>query len=162
MTVEHGDRATPGRDETETERLDRNWADLLQELRVVQTGVQLLTGLLLTLPFQPRFAQLPPELHVVYLVTVGLALGATALLITPVGLHRALFRRRARSSLVGAAHALAMSGLALLGLSVVGMALLIFEAVLGPQAGLLAGGCALALFAGLWGLLPWVYRRRAG
>ena len=44
-----------GRSETTTEKLDRNWASLLQELRVVQTGVQLLTGFLLTLPFQPRF-----------------------------------------------------------------------------------------------------------
>src|SRR5439155_6937869 len=40
--------------ESPTERLDRNWNDILQELRVVQTGVQLLTGFLLTLPFQQR------------------------------------------------------------------------------------------------------------
>ena len=59
------------RSETETERLDRNWASLLQELRVAQTGVQLLTGFLLTLPFQQRFDLLDDDMRVVYLVTVG-------------------------------------------------------------------------------------------
>ena len=34
------------------------WADLLQELRVIQTGGQLLTGSLLTLLFQSRFQEL--------------------------------------------------------------------------------------------------------
>jgi Family of unknown function (DUF6328) len=57
------------RQETETERLDRNWASLLQELRVVQTGVQLLTGFLLTLPFQQRFDILDDDMQVVYLAT---------------------------------------------------------------------------------------------
>ena len=61
------------RHETETQRLDRNWAALLQELRIVQTGVQLLTGFLLTLPFQQRFADLTDFEVGVYLVTVALS-----------------------------------------------------------------------------------------
>ncbi|MBN9099367.1 MAG: hypothetical protein J0I49_14825 [Pseudonocardia sp.] len=55
------------RRETPTARLDRNWTDLLQELRVAQTGVQLLTGLLLTVPFQARFTDLAPHHRVIYL-----------------------------------------------------------------------------------------------
>jgi hypothetical protein len=43
------------RDETPLEKLDRQWNELLQELRVSQTGVQLLTAFLLSLPFQSRF-----------------------------------------------------------------------------------------------------------
>src|SRR5271156_7011703 len=81
------------RGETETQRLDRNWNSLLQELRVVQTGVQLLTGFLLTLPFQQRFDVLSPSMRDVYLTTVCLAVSATVLLITPVSIHRMLFRR---------------------------------------------------------------------
>src|SRR6201996_4292485 len=92
------DRDTRG--ETETERLDRNWNDLLQELRVVQTGVQLLTGFLLTLPFQARFTQLGEFQQNVYLVTVGLAVSATGVLVAPVAIHRMLFRRHARLALV--------------------------------------------------------------
>ncbi|BBY13223.1 hypothetical protein MMARJ_39630 [Mycobacterium marseillense] len=69
------------RGETEIERLDRNWNSLLQELRVVQTGVQLLTGFLLTLPFQQRFDVLSGPMRIVYLATVGCSVGATVLLI---------------------------------------------------------------------------------
>lgn len=81
------------RSETTTQRLDRNWASLLQELRVVQTGVQILTGFLLTLPFQDGFEDLGGSLRVVYLVTVTSAVSAAILLAAPVALHRALFRR---------------------------------------------------------------------
>ena len=41
-----------------TERADRKWDDMLQELRVMQTGAQLTAGFLLTLPFQQKFADL--------------------------------------------------------------------------------------------------------
>src|SRR5256885_7464608 len=84
------------RGETELQRLDRNWAELLQELRVVQTGVQLLTGFLLTLPFQQAFANLSNAQQGIYLAVVGLSAMSTALLIAPVALHPALFRRHAR------------------------------------------------------------------
>ena len=92
------------RGETEIERLDRNWNSLLQELRVVQTGVQLLTGFLLTLPFQQRFDVLTGHMRVVYLATVGCSVSATVLLIAPVATHRWLFRRHRLQVLVSAAH----------------------------------------------------------
>jgi hypothetical protein len=88
------------RGETELERLDRNWNSLLQELRVVQTGVQLLTGFLLTLPFQQRFDVLGEHMRVVYLATVGFSVGATVFLIAPVAMHRLLFRRHRLQVLV--------------------------------------------------------------
>src|ERR1700752_598645 len=105
------------RSETETQRLDRNWLNLLQELRVVQTGVRLLTGFLLTLPFQQRFDVLNQQLRIGYLATVGWSVGATVLPIAPVGIHRLLFRRHRLRVLVSAAHGCAYSGLALLGLA---------------------------------------------
>ena len=73
------------------QRRDRNWADLLRELRVIQTGVQLLTGFLLTLPFQSRFEQLTHFQQVVHLVTLSAAVISTGFLIAPVSLHRFLF-----------------------------------------------------------------------
>ena len=69
------------RDETEAERLDRNWSSLLQELRVTQTGVQLLTGFLLTLPFQQRFTVLDGTMRTIYLITVACSIGSTVLLV---------------------------------------------------------------------------------
>src|SRR3982074_107672 len=65
------------RAETETERLDRNWSTLLQELRVTQTGVQLLTGFLLMLPFQQRFDRLDELMRGVYAATVTCSVAAT-------------------------------------------------------------------------------------
>ena len=70
--------------ESETDRLERNWSELLQELRVTQTGTQILTGFLLTLAFQPRFADLDQFQIDVYLVLVILAALTTALALAPV------------------------------------------------------------------------------
>lgn len=142
------------RRETGTERLDRNWTSLLQELRVVQTGVQLLTGFLLTLPFQQRFTMLGHTMEMVYLATVSASVLSTALLIAPVGMHRVLFRRHRLGTLVSAAHYCAYAGLLLLGAAVTGMTVIIFDTVAGRTPGLIAGACALLLFAGFWFVLP--------
>jgi hypothetical protein len=146
------------RNETPTERLDRNWADLLQELRVIQTGVQLLTGFLLTIPFQARFAELSAFAQTVYLLTLSASVIATGLLIAPVSLHRFLFRRHARRVTVAAAHRLAQTGLAFLGIAIVGMVLLIFDVVAGLAAGVIAAVAAVVLLAGLWVALPLTIR----
>jgi hypothetical protein len=147
------------RDESPLERLDRNWGDLLQELRVVQTGVQLLTGFLLTLPFQQRFTSLAPWQRDAYLVAVGLSVGATALLVAPVALHRLLFREHRRGEVVAAAHRYALAGLAALALSVVVIVLLIGSVVAGTAAGAVLAAAALVVFAVLWLAVPLAVRR---
>ena len=87
------DAVPDGRDETETERLDRNWGELLQELRVLETGTQILTGFLLTVAFQQKFSQLNAGQVTLYLVLVSLSALATMLVLAPVSLHRTLFRQ---------------------------------------------------------------------
>ncbi|MET0900821.1 MAG: DUF6328 family protein [Mycobacterium sp.] len=146
------------RDETETERLDRNWAVLVQELRVVQTGVQLLTGLLLTLPFHDRFEGLSTGMRMAYLATVACAVTSTVLLASPVAMHRVLFRRRRLGQLVAAAHRLTYVGLLLLGVSLVGVVFLVFGTVAGNVSGLVAAGVALFAFVGFWVVLPLMMR----
>jgi hypothetical protein len=148
------------RDESPIERLDRNWNELLQELRVVQTGVQLLTGFLLTLPFQQRFTELTDDQRHIYLVIVTLAATATALLIAPVTAHRLLFRRHARAELVRAAHYFAFLGSLMLGLALSGVTLFIFDVTVGRRAGLVAGGLSLTGAVLLWIVLPSVIRAR--
>lgn len=147
------------RDETPTERLDRNWADLLQELRVVQTGVQLLTGFLLTLPFQARFSELGSFQQDVYLGTVGCSVAATGLLIAPVSLHRLLFRQHARRVMVQVGHRMALAGLFLLACAIVGVVLLIFDVVHGRSAGWIAAAGVLVVLSTLWLGLPILIRR---
>ena len=147
-----------GRRETELERLDRNWGDLLQELRVVQTGVQLLTGFLLTLPFQQKFGQLTSGERAVYLFAVGASIVATGFLQAPVSVHRALFRKHRRKETVQLAHRLAIIGIFALGTAVVAVPTLIFEVLLGRGWGITAGVVTAALLLTLWLVVPWTVR----
>ena len=147
------------RQESHDERMDRNWNELLQELRVSQTGVQILAGFLLTLPFQQRFTELPQPERALYLCTVVLACIATLLLISPVVLHRALFRQHAKDTVVHASDRLARAGLAALGVTVSGAVALVFAVVVSRSAGVLAGAVLLISLGTFWWLLPWRLRK---
>ena len=94
------------RNETETERLDRKWNDLLQELRVMQTGAQLTAGFLLTLPFQQNFSKLDGFQRDLYLVLVLLAALTTAVVVAPVAVHRRVAGLHVKERLVVTAHRL--------------------------------------------------------
>ncbi|MGW6036222.1 DUF6328 family protein [Gordonia terrae] len=142
------------RDETETQRLDRNWNSLLQELRVVQTGVQILTGFLLTLPFHDGFEELGGTLRVIYLITVSCAVGAAILLAAPVALHRALFRQHQLALIVTYAHYLSFAGLTLLGLALSGAVTVVFGATAGPVPSAIAGVVTLVVFSLSWLIVP--------
>ena len=115
------------RDETEAERLDRNLNELLQELRVAQTGVQILFAFLLTLPFAARFGDVDTFELVVYVVALLAATAAAAgMIIAPVAYHRMLFRRGRKPQLVRSAHRMASGGLAFLLVAMVCSVLLVW------------------------------------
>lgn len=160
MAGDHDVAPGDGRDETETERLDRNWGEILQELRVVQTGTQILTGFLLTIAFQQRFEQLDGYEVAVYLVLVCTAALATLLALTPVSMHRALFRHRAKKQLVEIGNRLLIVTLGVVLLTLSGTALLIFDIVAGTPAGIIAGGAVLALGGFAWFTFPTLHRIR--
>jgi len=129
-----------GRNESTEERMDRNWMELIQELRVLQTGVQILGGFLLTLPFQSRFVELDDWQRGLYLFNVMVAALTTVLIVIPVSVHRRLFRRGLKATLVSSADAVtkwALGGVALL---IVGSATLVFDFTAGRTAGIVAGG----------------------
>jgi hypothetical protein len=148
------------RGEKPLERLDRNWLDLLQELRVVQTGVQILTGFLVTLPFQSRFEDMSRFQTAIYLVTLCLSVLAMGFLVAPVSLHRMLFRRHARRVTVDVAHRLAQIGIVFLGASVIGVVVLIFDFVVSGVAAAIAATVAGLVLLGLWAVLPLIVRER--
>jgi hypothetical protein len=154
-------RGNDSRNESRPERMDRNWSELLQELRVTQTGVQLLTAFLLSLPFQQRFSRITAHQKSVYLVTVLLSVGATGFLIMPVSLHRAVFRLHDKERLVAFADVSAKIGLALLGLAITGVAVLIFDVTVGRLAATLAGIGTFGFFTTLWLVIPLLARRQA-
>jgi hypothetical protein len=147
------------RDETEAERLDRNWIEILQELRVIQTGTQILTGFLLTLAFQQRFTDLDQFQIDVYLGLVVVAATATVLGLAPVSLHRALFRRGAKASIVSLADRILKVTIAVVGLTLSGTILLIFDVAVGRSAGLIAGVATLVVAFSTWSLLTASARR---
>jgi hypothetical protein len=147
-------------DETEAERADRNFGDLLQELRVAQTGVQILFAFLLTMPLQNRFQQLDQWERVTFVIALLLSAGATVCIIAPVAYHRALFARKMKHEVVRVAARFAVAGLGLLGLAITCAFELVLDLVLGRWAAL-ALACALALVLLLvWLVLPLVLRRR--
>ncbi len=147
------------RHETETERLDRKWGDLLQELRVMQTGAQLTAGFLLTLPFQTAFADLDSFQRGLYLVLVLLAALTTALVLAPVAVHRRLSGRHVKERLVQAGHRLATGALLAIGLLVTGMVVLIFDVVEGRGTALAVGGATAVALLILLVALPFTLTR---
>ena len=147
------------RDETELQSVDRHFNELLQELRVAQTGVQILFAFLLGLAFTPRFPDLTGEQQAIYLVTLVLSAISAALLIGPVGYHRTVFRQRLRPQLVTTGHRYAIAGLVLLLLALVGAVQLAASFVLGGWASILAAALA-GLFATLWFVIPLFHRLR--
>ena len=134
-----------GRDETTNERMDRNWNDLLQELRVTQTGTQILSGFLLTLVFQPRFASLDSVQKGLYVGLVLLSATTIVLGLAPVNLHRALFHQLLKPSIVRFGHIALRLQIAGVALIVVGTVLLILDVGLGRRAGLIGAAGVLLL-----------------
>jgi len=147
--------------ETPHERLDRNFTDLLQEVRVAQTGVQILFAFLLTLPFSSRFAVTTSTDRAVYVVTLLSAAAASALLIAPVAYHRLVFRRNRKAELVRRASRMATVGLACLLVAIVGAVFVVMDVVVGLVAACVAAGAIGALCGLLWYWLPLAHRDRA-
>jgi hypothetical protein len=150
-----------GRGESSNQRLDRNWQEMLQELRVMQTGIQILTGFLLTLPFQSRFTELDDVQVTVYLCLVCLSALITALVLTSVNLHRVLFGLRVKGTLVGHTGTLIRTTIALVGLVLAGTAGLVFDIVVNRAAGLTVAASVLVVVLVLWVVYPLGVRRAA-
>jgi hypothetical protein len=151
-----------GKQESEQKRLTRNLNELLQELRVTQTGVQILTGFLLTVPFSSRFDELDAVQRYAYLAVLSGSVIATGFIVGPVAFHRLLFRKGERRWLVGAANHSARLGLLLLALTSSGVIWLVFDIVLGRTEATVAGGLTLAFFAALWAGVPVLGHNRDG
>jgi hypothetical protein len=159
MSEEQGTR---GRNETRDEQLDRNWYELLQELRVMQTGVQLLAGFLVTLPFQSGFDDLDDYQVRLYLGVLVLASVTTLMMMVPIAVHRRLFGRGVKEWLVATAHPMAQVVLGAVGLLIVGVASLVIDVVLGRTAGQVAGAVLLGVAVLLLVVLPLVVERASG
>ncbi|MEU8926180.1 DUF6328 family protein [Kitasatospora sp. NPDC048545] len=142
-------------------RADRRLVEMLQELRVLQTGVQIVFAFLLGIAFTPRFAELTDDQQDIYIATLLLTVVAAAVLATPVALHRALYRHPGKARIVDVSARIAQGGLLLLASALTGAVLLVLDVVLGTALAVPIA-CVIALiFAALWFVLPWAVRRAA-
>ena len=148
------------RHESDAHRLDRNYNELLQELRVAQAGVQILFAFLLTIAFQPRFAELNTFQEDLYLVTLTMSALAVVCFVAPVSAHRLLFRRGVKDSLVTFTGRTATAGLVFLGLSVLGGVMLVVDWILNLTASLILTGGILAFALVVWVVVPISLRDR--
>lgn len=158
MEVNRGNvrsQAGDDRPETELQRSDRNFTELLQELRVAQTGVQILFGFLLTVPFSNRFSEHATRLQtVVYILTMLACSTAVALIIAPVSLHRRVFRQGRKPELVRWADRMAQAGLFSLLLAVIGVVFLLLDVLEGAILAIALTIVVAAIYILLWYRLP--------
>jgi ABC-type multidrug transport system permease subunit len=148
-------------EETEEKRWQRNFNELLQELRVAQTGVQILFAFLLTLVFSARFSELNTFQRNVYLVALLSAAAAVSMIIGPVAYHRMLFRQRRKPEIVRIAHQMASAGLAFLLVSMVSSVFLVVDFIINQTAAAVVTAVVALWFLAWWGVLPWLRREEA-
>jgi len=134
--------------------INRNWTELIQELRSTQTGVQVLTGFLLAVPFTDQFDRLDHVERTAYLVVLTCAVGASMAVLAPIAYHRILFRRDRRPWLVESANRIARVGLVLAALTMCGVVFLAFDLAAGIVAGIAAFVVAITGYVVLWLVVP--------
>jgi hypothetical protein len=142
------------RDETPSERADRNMQELLQELRVALPGVQVLFAFLLIVPFNQRFEQVTPTQEKIYFGVLLCTALAAAFLTAPSMSHRILFRRGDKDHLVKTAHRSTLVGLTLLAVSMTGVVVLVADFVFQAVLAAIAAGGLVVVFVVLWYAIP--------
>ena len=140
--------------ESKSERLNRELMGLLQGIRVVMPGVQVLLAFLLTVPFQQRFAQLPGSLRNAFFAAIACATLATVLLIAPSTHHRLLFRAREKEWLLRVGNQMALWGTVFLAAAIVLALYVVTNVLFTSEQALLTTAIAIVVFAGLWYVLP--------
>ncbi|GAA0592816.1 hypothetical protein HPO96_05880 [Kribbella sandramycini] len=148
------------RAEDRGEQLDRHWNELLQELRLAQTGTQILFAFLLGIAFQSKFHEADEFTHDVYAGTLIASSLAVALFLAPVAFHRMLYKQGLRDHLVTFADRLARAGLAFLVLAVCGGVLIALDVVLRRPLAITTVAIVFVWFLLFWVVLPaWVRHR---
>lgn len=147
------------RTETTGARLDRNFGEQLQEVRVAQTGVQIIFAFLLSIPFQQRFTTLTDGQRGIYIVTLMTAALSVILFVAPAAMHRVLFREGVKDFIVSYTAVLLSIGLTTLGVTVVGGVVLVLDVLVSQAAAFATGGALASVALVLWVAIP--LRRRS-
>jgi len=150
------------RDEDSVARLDRHWLELLQELRLAQTGTQILFAFLLTIAFTQPFRAADRFTHAVFAATLVAAAIAMGMFLAPVAFHRITYQQRVRDRMIPIAGVLTIAGLVFLLAAIGGGLLLALDVVLNRAAAIVLVSAIVLLFLLFWYALPaWVRRRNS-
>ena len=144
--------------ESKSERLNRELMELLQELRVMIPGVQVLLAFLLTVPFQQRFANLPGSMRNVFFASIACATLATAFLIAPSAHHRLRWRAGEKEPLVRIGNQMAIVGTVFLAAAIVLALYVITDVLFTTDLAVWTAVGAVLVFGGLWYALPMLWR----
>jgi amino acid transporter len=144
--------------ESKSERLNRELMELLQELRVVIPGVQVLLAFLLTAPFQQRFAGLPGSMRNAFFASIACATLATAFLIAPSAHHRLRWRAGEKEPLVRIGNQMAIVGTVFLAAAIVLALYVVTDVLFTTDLALWTAIGAVIVFGGLWYLVPMLWR----
>lgn len=155
---ERAEAAEKDRDESQPERLDRNTVELLNELRIAGTGIQVMFAFLLILPFNMGWKRVDSFERTVYFVTLLVVALAAFLLMAPPIHHRLLFRHGEKPFLIRIGNYMAIAGMMCLGVGFIGILILLSDFVVGGAAPVVVGVLAAAAIAGLWFVVPLVRR----
>jgi hypothetical protein len=159
VTTHLPDPLLEGRGETPLQRCDRNLVELLQEVRVVQTGVQVLFAFLLIAPLSAGFADVGPRARIEYFASLAAAGGAAVLLMAPTAYHRILFRLGDKEHLIAVSNRFTLAGLALVGVAMLGSLLFVSDVLFGDAVAAATVVVAGMTMLGCWCLAP-LRRRR--
>jgi hypothetical protein len=143
-----------GRDETDSERIDRNLQEMIGELRVALPGVQVLFAFLLVVPFNQRFAQVTSLQQTIYFITLLTTAAAAVCLIAPSAHHRVEFRQQDKEHIVKTGNRIIILGLGLLAVAMTGAVVFITDVLYTDTTAYLVGAGAAAAFAIFWFLIP--------
>lgn len=160
-TATHNHQSGDPRDETQSERLDRNTIELVQEMRVASVGIQVLLAFLLVVPFQTGWKQVTSfDRHEYFVTLVAIAIAA-ALLIAPSIHHRLLFREQEKEYVVQVGNTLVIVAAVFLTIGFTGIFVLISHVLFGGVAAAVAGAIAALAISTLWFGLPLTHRYRS-
>ena len=154
QTEEQRRASGPEPDESPKERVDRELIELLNGLRVILPGVQVLLAFLLTVPFSQGFTQATSTDRIVYFATVLLTVAATGALTMPAAYHRIRFRQGDKEQMLRISNLFAIVGLVLLTFAMASVVFLITNVLYGSGAAVPVALVVLAVLGFAWFAVP--------
>jgi uncharacterized protein DUF6328 len=146
--------AGPEPEESPKERVDRELIELLNGLRVILPGVQVLLAFLLTVPFSQGFPRSTSTDRIVYFATVLLTVAATGALTMPAAYHRIRFRQGDKEQMLRISNVFAIAGLVLLTFAMASVVFLITSVLYGIGAAVPVAVVVLAVLGFSWFAVP--------